>query len=52
MKYRTIETSIPFSDEKQEHIVIERGDGSFESFPVDEANPRYQQFLKETEGAK
>ncbi len=31
----------------QKHIVIDRGDGSFESFPVDENNPRYQQWLAE-----
>jgi hypothetical protein len=35
-------------DEPQEHIVISRDDGSFESFPVDETNPRYQKFLEET----
>lgn len=31
----------------QQHIIIDRGDGSFESFPVDENNPRYQQWLLE-----
>ena len=31
-----------------EHVVITREDGSFESFPVDESNPRYIQFLEET----
>lgn len=30
-----------------EHIIIAREDGSFESFPVDETNPRYLQFLEE-----
>lgn len=29
----------------QSHVIIDRGDGSFESFPVDENNPRYQQWL-------
>ena len=33
------------SDES--HIIITREDGSFESFPVDETNPRYIQFLEE-----
>lgn len=32
----------------QQHVVIDRGDGSFESFPVDPENPRYQQFLEQT----
>lgn len=32
----------------QEHVIISREDGSFESFPVDETNPRYIQFLEET----
>lgn len=32
----------------QDHVIITREDGSFESFPVDETNPRYQQFLEET----
>lgn len=35
---------------QQDHIVLLREDGSFESFPVDENNPRYQQFLKDLEG--
>lgn len=29
----------------QEHVSITREDGSIESFPVDENNPRYQQFI-------
>lgn len=32
----------------QEHVVVTRKDGSFESFPVDETNPRYIQFLEES----
>jgi hypothetical protein len=35
----------------QEHVVITYDDGSFESFPVDENNSRYQQFLSEQETA-
>ena len=34
----------------QEHVIIDRGDGSFESFPADAENPRYQGFLKALEG--
>lgn len=51
MKYEIIETE--FMGNVQEHVVIDREDGSFESFPVDESNPRYQQFLQqlEAEGA-
>lgn len=29
----------------QRHVIVDRGDGSFESFPVDDENPRYQQWL-------
>ena len=29
-----------------EHVIITREDGSQESFPVDENNPRYVQFLE------
>lgn len=29
------------------HVIIDRGDGSFESFPVDEDNPRYQEWVAE-----
>ena len=50
MKYKTITTED--MGKNYEHIQIEREDGSFESFPVDENNPRYQQFLAETEKEK
>lgn len=36
----------------QDHVIITREDGSFESFPVDENNPRYQEFLSELEADK
>lgn len=32
----------------QDHIIVKREDGSFESFPADETNPRYLAFLEET----
>jgi hypothetical protein len=28
------------------HIIIDNGDGSFKSFPVDESNPEYIAFLE------
>lgn len=36
----------------KDHVIITREDGSFESFPVDENNPRYQEFLSELEAAE
>lgn len=30
----------------QKHIMIDNGDGSFKSFPADESNPEYIQFLE------
>lgn len=33
----------------QKHIVVDRGDGSFVSFPVDETNPTYVAWLSEQE---
>lgn len=50
MKYEILEFDLIRG--KKSFVFIEREDGSYESFPVDETNPRYQQFLKETEGAK
>ena len=46
MKYKII--LVESKDEPYESVIIEREDGSFESFPVDETNPRYLQFLEET----
>lgn len=43
MNYQIIQTE--HMDIVQQHVIIDRGDGSFESFPVDENNPRYQQWL-------
>lgn len=48
MNYEIIE--IEFMGQTQEHVIIDRGDGSFESFPVDPENPRYQAFLEQVEG--
>lgn len=45
MDYQVIE--IEYFGETQRHIIVDRGDGSFESFPVDENNLRYQQWLSE-----
>lgn len=46
MNYKIISIETPES--VREHVIIAREDGSFESFPVDETNPRYIQFLEET----
>jgi hypothetical protein len=45
MIYKIIETE--FYGQTQKHVIIDRGDGSFESFPADDDNPRYQQWLAE-----
>lgn len=45
MNYKIIETE--FMGESQKHVIVYRGDGSLESFPVDETNPRFQQWLAE-----
>jgi hypothetical protein len=45
MNYEIIETN--FYGESKQHVSINRGDGSFESFPADDDNPRYQQWLAE-----
>lgn len=46
----TIETFESIHGEVQ-NVVVEREDGSFESFPVDKNNPRYIAFLAEQETA-
>lgn len=51
MNYEIITVSEPMSELSIDHVIITRDDGSFESFPVDENNPRYQQFLAEQETA-
>jgi hypothetical protein len=35
--------------ENNKHIIIDNGDGSFKSFPADEANPEYVAFLAQLE---
>lgn len=47
MNYEIISVTSPIDDTAVEHVIITHEDGSFESFPVDEANPRYIQFLEE-----
>lgn len=47
MNYEII--TIETMDGTQEHVLIAREDESFESFPVDENNSRYQQFLQDIE---
>ncbi len=45
MNYQIIQTTS--FGQVQLHVIIDRGDGSFESFPMDDGNPRYQQWLAE-----
>jgi hypothetical protein len=47
MNYEEIETE--YMGITQKHIVINNGDGSFKSFPADEANPEYIAFLAQLE---
>lgn len=47
MNYEVV--SIEYRNELQEHIIVYFDNDIFESFPVDENNPRYQQFLKDLE---
>lgn len=47
MKYEEIE--IELRGKTQKHIIIDNGDGSFKSFPADEANPEYIAFLAQLE---
>jgi len=43
--FRIVETN-NFGVEKK-HVIIDFDDGSFESFPMEDDNPRYQQWLAE-----
>jgi hypothetical protein len=45
MKYETI--TIESIGKSQDYIIIDKGNDEFESFPVDETNPRYIQFVEE-----
>jgi hypothetical protein len=47
MKYEEIETE--FMGIVQKDIIIDNEDGSFKSFPADEANPEYIAFLAQLE---
>jgi hypothetical protein len=47
MKYEEIEIQSISGDQK--HIIIDNGDGSFKSFPADEANPEYIAYLAQLE---
>lgn len=48
MNYEIITTEGTLSAPSGQHIIIRYDDGSFETFPVDESNPRYLRFLEET----
>lgn len=45
MKYEYQTFTSPLTGDEFEFVILEREDGSFESFPVDENNPRYLEFL-------
>ena len=47
MNYKEIE--VESFGQITKHIIIERDDGSFVSFPADPENPNYIQFLKDIE---
>jgi hypothetical protein len=47
MQYEII--NVESENQNFEHVIITREDGSMESFPVNENNPRYQQFLQDLE---
>ena len=49
INYEIIDQEVPTGLPPAQVVIIHREDGSTESFPVDEANPRYQQFLTEIE---
>lgn len=48
MKYTILTFEVPHKELSEESVFVEYDDGSFESFPVDESNPRYLRFLEET----
>lgn len=47
MKYEIIEVQDGIDKIVSQHVVVTNEDGSMESFPVDENNPRYIQWLAE-----
>ena len=47
MRYKIIESETMFTGEVKQFVSVEKEDGSFEVFAVDETNPRYIQFLEE-----
>jgi hypothetical protein len=47
MNYKIIKQE--FMGNVSESVLLEIGDSEFESFPVDETNPRYVQFMAELE---
>jgi hypothetical protein len=50
MEYKEIEVTL--FGQKEKHIIIDNGDGSFKSIPADEANPEYIAFLAQLEAEK
>jgi hypothetical protein len=48
MNYKEMEFDA-LSGGKEKHIIIDNGDGSFRTFPVDLENPEYVKFLEALE---
>lgn len=45
MTYQIVETQ--YMGKIYQSVIVDLGNNSFETFPVDENNPRYQQWLAE-----
>jgi hypothetical protein len=52
MRYEKFTVTDPFTEKVIDYITIYVEEDYAETFAVDENNPRYQQFLQETEGDK
>lgn len=46
------EIEIETSNGTEKHIILDRGNGEFTSFPADENNPNYQAYLEWLEANK
>lgn len=45
MKYEIVNTT-NYDGSNNQHIIIDNGDDTFVSFPVDESNPNYVAFIE------
>jgi hypothetical protein len=46
LKYTEIEVDNGFEPTKTKHILVDKGNGEFSSFPADVNNPNYQEYLE------